>query len=116
MVVEVNLTMLLVLATIFIGKSQALPTTSYPKMIDIWLIATMMVPFLEIAMHSYRCSLQTKLLAANDAVLKFKEEGEDENDSSEHTKLERRLKLSLLITQKILPIVIVFFMVVFWLL
>ena len=31
-------------------------------------------------------------------------------------RLERRLKLSLLITQKILPIVIVFFMVVFWLL
>ena len=72
MVVEVNLTMLLVLATMwvgasiapmipiftdalfsFIGKSQALPTTSYPKMIDIWLIATMMVPFLEIAMHRY---------------------------------------------------------------
>ena len=67
----------------FIGKAQALPTTSYPKMIDIWLIATMMVPFLEIALHrysqvqadiinwsnfsfcSYRCSVRTQLLNAN---------------------------------------------------
>ena len=71
----------------FIGKSQALPTTSYPKMIDIWLIATMMVPFLEISLHrcnhpltsstwrkkliqlcilsSYRCSLRYQLLDSN---------------------------------------------------
>merc|ERR1711971_823263 len=50
MVIQVNLTVMLVLATFFIGISQSLPTTSYIKMIDIWMIFTMMYPFTEIAL------------------------------------------------------------------
>ncbi len=34
--VTVNLTSLLVLATLFIGVSNALPRTAYVKFIDIW--------------------------------------------------------------------------------
>ena len=34
----------------FIGMSQTLPATAYIKMIDIWMIFTMLYPFAEIAL------------------------------------------------------------------
>ena len=36
----------------FLGLSQSLPVTSYVKMIDIWMLFTMTVPFLEVVMHT----------------------------------------------------------------
>ena len=45
----------------FIGKSSSLPTTSYVKMVDVWLITTMLFPFIEIAGLAYRTSLRGQL-------------------------------------------------------
>merc|ERR1712155_192070 len=36
----------------FMGLSQTLPVTSYFKMIDIWMLFTMTVPFLEVVLHT----------------------------------------------------------------
>ena len=47
-IVTVNVTTLLTLATLFMSISNSLPRTSYVKMIDIWLIINLMIPFLEI--------------------------------------------------------------------
>ena len=44
----VNLTNMLVMTTIFISVMERLPTTSYIKMIDIWLIFCQVVPFTEV--------------------------------------------------------------------
>ena len=44
----VNLTNMLVMTTIFISVMERLPTTSYMKMIDIWLIFCQLVPFTEV--------------------------------------------------------------------
>ena len=52
-VVTVNLTSLLVLATLFISVSQSLPPTAYVKMIDVWLIFAQIVPFMEVLLHSW---------------------------------------------------------------
>ena len=52
-VVTVNLTSLLVLTTLFISVSGSLPTTSYVKMVDIWLIFAQMVPFVEVLLHTW---------------------------------------------------------------
>ena len=67
--VSVNLTAMLVLATMFIGGretfdftvansylfsvSKSLPTTSYIKMVDIWLIFNLFLPFSEVILHTY---------------------------------------------------------------
>ena len=51
---SVNLTTMLVLTTIFIGVMQTLPTTSYIKMIDVWLIFSQLVPFLEVILLTIR--------------------------------------------------------------
>ena len=52
-VVGVNLTLMLLLFTIFTTKISELPPTSYIKMIDIWLILCMMVPFTEVVLITF---------------------------------------------------------------
>ena len=44
----VNLTNMLVMTTIFISVMEKLPTTSYSKMIEFWLIFCQLVPFTEV--------------------------------------------------------------------
>ena len=52
-VITVNLTVMLVLVTMFISVSNNLPTTAYVKMIDIWLIFNLTIPFIEVLLHTY---------------------------------------------------------------
>ena len=52
-VVTVNLTGMLVLTTIFMTVSSNLPQTSYVKMIDIWLLFCILVPFFEVLLHTW---------------------------------------------------------------
>ena len=56
-VVTVNLTCMLVLVTMFISVSGSLPKTSYIKMVDYWLIFTLLLPFVEVLLHTYMESL-----------------------------------------------------------
>ena len=57
-IVSVNLTVMLTLTTIFITVITNLPKTSYIKMIDIWLIANLILPFVEVLLHTYEESLR----------------------------------------------------------
>ncbi len=57
-VVTVNLTSLLVLTTLFISVFNSLPTTAYVKMIDLWLIFNLLVPFFEVLLHTFIDSLR----------------------------------------------------------
>ena len=52
-VVGINLTCMLVLVTLFISVSDGLPKTAYIKMVDYWLIVTLILPFVEIMLHTY---------------------------------------------------------------
>ena len=49
---------MLVLTTMFINVSNNLPKTSYVKMIDIWLIFNLLLPFIEVRVHTYMDSLR----------------------------------------------------------
>ena len=53
-VVTVNLTVMLVLVTMFISISSSLPVTSYVRMIDVWLLFNLMVPFVEVLLHTWK--------------------------------------------------------------
>ena len=48
----VNLTIMLVMTTIFTSKIEELPPTSDMKMIDIWLISCLVIPFLEVILRT----------------------------------------------------------------
>ena len=49
---------MLVLTTMFINVSNNLSKTSYVKMIDIWLIFNLLLPFIEVLIHSYMDTLR----------------------------------------------------------
>ena len=52
-IVTVNLTCMLVLVTLFISVSDSLPKTAYIKMMDLWLIFNLTLPFIEVLLHTY---------------------------------------------------------------
>ena len=48
--VTVNLTSMLVMTTIFISVMEKLPSTSYIKLVDVWLIVGQLIPFVEVVL------------------------------------------------------------------
>ena len=48
-----NLTALLVLTTVFIATSNSLPKTAYIKLIEVWLLGHLLVPFFEVILHTF---------------------------------------------------------------
>ena len=59
-IVSVNLTAMLVLTTIFLGVSGDLPTTSYVKYVEIWLLFCLFVPFIYVLLHIFIDSLRVR--------------------------------------------------------
>ena len=57
--IAVNLTIMLVMTTIFTSKIEELPPSSDMKMIDIWLIFCLIVPFLEVIIGTAIQTLMT---------------------------------------------------------
>ena len=55
---------MLVLTTMFINVSNNLPKTSYVKMVDIWLIFNLLLPLLEVLIHTLRFASRTTIVAA----------------------------------------------------
>ena len=51
---------MLVLTTMFISVSNNLPTTAYVKMIGIWLIFNLLMPFVLVLLHTFMDSLRTE--------------------------------------------------------
>ena len=78
-VVTVNLTCMLVLATMFISISNDLPKTAYLKMMDYWLVFNLILPFVEVLLHTYMENLteedDNKLIL--DPVVPFLDDGHD---------------------------------------
>ena len=59
-IVSVNLTAMLVLTTIFLGVSGDLPTTSYVKYVEIWLLFSLFVPFIYVLLHIFIDSMRVR--------------------------------------------------------
>ena len=49
----VNLTVMLVLTSMFISVVEGLPKTSYMKMVEVWLIFNLFLPFSDVLLHTY---------------------------------------------------------------
>ena len=50
----VNLTVMLVITTLFISVMEKLPSTSYIRMVDIWLIFGQLIPFFEVVLITFQ--------------------------------------------------------------
>ena len=91
----------------FLGISQSLPVTSYVKMIDIWMIFTMSVPFIEVGLHAgyellkHRLSSPQRVSPGSSAVLK----------TTQRSSLPLWANLFL---QLVIPILAIIFCTTFW--
>ena len=43
-----------ILSLFFVSVSNDLPRTSYIKMVDVWLVFNLFIPFLEVLLHTYK--------------------------------------------------------------
>ena len=99
----------------FLGLSQSLPVTSYIKMIDIWMLFTMTVPFLEVVRHTtnevfkqpntIHCGLDKQM-----EVVKVKSEEEEGKEEMP----KRSNSIDRLTGHLLLPIGSLIFTVIFW--
>ena len=51
--IAVNITVMLVLVSMYIAVVASLPVTSYIKMIEIWLLFNLIIPFVDVVMACY---------------------------------------------------------------
>ena len=58
--VSVNLTVMLVLTTMFSTINSQLPKTSYIKMSDVWFLFNLMLPFFEVLILVWKDTLRTE--------------------------------------------------------
>ena len=80
--IAVNLTIMLVMTTIFTSKIEELPPTSDMKMIDVWLIFCLVVPFLEVILRtSIECTNCSCDICEQQDANKAKEDEKKEEDA-----------------------------------
>ena len=96
----------------FLGISQSLPVTSYVKMVDIWMLFTLTVPFLEVVLHT--C---TEVMARPGAP-QFYPDGRVHQVKPAHQLLPPRYKpISVwmgVVGRLLLPILSFIFTAIFW--
>ena len=73
---SVNLTTMLMMTTISIGKMQTLPATAYVRMIDVWLVFCQLVPFAEVILLTAQEYYRDGEEPAGEGAGKNKEESE----------------------------------------
>ena len=98
-----NVTLMLVLTTLFVSVSTNLTSTAYIKMIDCWLIFSLFKPFVDIILQTY---IQT-----------FRDVSEDRDVKGKAwIKKEKcvEIKLSLIFLRVIYPVFFIVFVVIFW--
>lgn len=75
---------MLVLTTMFINISNNLPKTSYMKMVDVWLLFNLLLPFIIVLLHTYMDSLRNdedREINHHGKTIQISEE-KDQNDTS----------------------------------
>ena len=99
----------------FLGLSQSLPVTSYIKMIDIWMLFTMIIPFLEVVLHTtHEVFKDVPETRVGVLVVKCGEEDEVGKEEEEKKNNIMNLTLSKVMGSLTLPIISLGFVIIFW--
>ena len=59
----------------FISVNQQLPQTAYIKMVDVWLIFNLLIPFILVLVHTYVDSLRTEVKSEDGEERKINHHG-----------------------------------------
>ena len=90
----------------FLGLSQNVPVTSYIKMVDIWMLFTMTIPFLEVVYHtSNEMSKQSDVIRVTPQNLSVEEVLANNNT---------KVVWSSMIKRFVLPVSSLLFTLIFW--
>ena len=95
------------------GLSQSLPVTSYIKMIDIWMLFTMTVPFLEVVIHTINEVFKQRNTKRVD-VVRIKSAKEQEEKMPKTSNNNKNFTIVRLTFSLILPLGSLIFTVSFW--
>ena len=101
------------------GLSESLPVTSYIKMIDIWMLFTMTIPFLEVIMHTTNeVFKRPPVLDKRVGVVKVKPAEEEQVEMEEEEECQTNNKIIFplvrMTSRMMLPICSLIFTLVFW--
>ena len=101
------------------GLSESLPVTSYIKMIDIWMLFTMTIPFLEVVMHTTNeVFKRPPVLDKRVGVVKVSsaEEQVEMEEEEEECKTNNKMSSSLvkMASRMMLPVCSLIFTLIFW--
>ena len=99
----------------FLGLSQSLPVTSYIKMIDIWMLFTMTIPFLEVVLHTtneYKNKTKSHIVPETRVDVVKVTSGEENEDTKTNNTM--KLTLSMVMGNLMLPICSLIFTLIFW--
>ena len=138
--VSVNLTGMLVLTTIFLSVSSTLPETAYVKMVDVWLLFCILVPFCEVLLHTWMDTLRVdekrlvnshgkpRSAKTKKGVLQVKPQDKNLVHRNEEVQVEalrgfyreaqrneKYLGIGHFIGRKLIPCIIAIFVTVYWL-
>ena len=97
------------------GLSQSLPVTSYIKMIDIWMLFTMTIPFLEVVLHTtneYKNKTKSHIVPETRVDVVKVTSGEENEDTKTNNTM--KLTLSMVMGNLMLPICSLIFTLIFW--
>ena len=90
----------------FLGLSQSVPVTSYIKMVDIWMLFTMTIPFLEVVYHT---SNEMSKWSEADVVRVIPQSEEDEMPNN-----NMKVAVLRMIKRFVLPISSLLFTIIYW--
>ena len=118
-----QITVMLVLTTMFLSINDSLPPTAYVKMIDYWLIFNLLKPFVDIIVQTYIESLkenpdeQEKYGSGVDQSNGWIENNPNSNskdNNANKTQKDTRIKLCVTFVRKIYPAFCLVFVILFW--
>ena len=90
---------MLVLTTMFINVSNNLPKTSYMKMVDVWLLFNLLLPFIIVLLHTYMDTLRNDEEREINHHGKSIQVGDDNGDNLDIIEVKRKVSFFLFFIQ-----------------
>ena len=112
-IIPVNTTALLLMVTLFVGVSARLPQTSYIKMIDVWLLFTLVIPFTNIFIHGYLDYTRKQIKSMDKSEVKVIGWTSEKNDVTRNTQKLSDLQWKIRLIEQILRILVPLFSTLF---
>ena len=118
-IVSVNLTSMMVLSALYISVSESLPNTAYVKYVEIWLLASLIYPFLIVIIHTFiqanRREIKTEIFWTKDSNIK--DTGSVRNRKKTHCSIGidlKKMEMGLFVGKYVAPALAVFLVLVYW--